>query len=128
VATWIARATERWARRFADVTITVTAPIEELLGARPIGRPERRVVIHNSADPDDFGPARPPTPRVAHGGPLELVYHGSLTPLLTSTSPRGVAVIAERDLPSASRSSATGATEHTGAAGGKARGSRRASV
>jgi glycosyltransferase involved in cell wall biosynthesis len=98
-ATRVARATERWARRRADVTITVNAPIEQLLGARPIGRTERRVVIHNSADPDDFGPQRLPPARAANGGPLELAYHGSLTPLYgLDIAVRGVALALERGL------------------------------
>jgi glycosyltransferase involved in cell wall biosynthesis len=97
VAAHAARAVERWARRRADVTITVNAPIEQLLAARPIGRPEQRVVIHNSADPDDFGPQRPPTARVSNRGPLELVYHGSLTPLYgLVVAVRGVAIAGER--------------------------------
>src|SRR6266508_3321729 len=37
----VARLVERWARRRADLTITVNRPIQELLSTRPIGRPER---------------------------------------------------------------------------------------
>jgi len=92
-----ARAVERWARRRADVTITVNAPIEDLLATRPIGRPERRVVIHNSADPDDFGLERPPVARTTGAGPLALIYHGSLTPLYgLDVAVRGVAIAVER--------------------------------
>ena len=87
-----ARIVERWARRRATLTITVNAPIDELLAQRPIGRPERRIVIHNSADPHDFGPPRQPGARSRSGEPLELVYHGSLTPLYgLDVAIRGVA-------------------------------------
>jgi len=100
VAARAARAVERWARRRADVTITVNAPIEQLLAARPIGRRERRVVIHNSADPGDFGLERRPTARPRNRGPLELVYHGSLTPLYgLDLGVRGVAFAIERGVP-----------------------------
>src|SRR5204862_5252556 len=42
LAAWLARRIERWARRHADLTITVNRPIDELLAARPAGgsRPE----------------------------------------------------------------------------------------
>ncbi|MGH7537094.1 MAG: glycosyltransferase [Gemmatimonadales bacterium] len=80
LAARVARILERSARRRADVTITINSPIEELLATRPIGRRERRVLVHNSADPDDFGPPNPPRPH-ARRGRLELVYHGTLTPL-----------------------------------------------
>src|SRR5207245_5977522 len=70
----------RWARRRADLTIPVTRPIDELLAARAIGRPERRIIVHNSADPEDFGPPRPPVSPPARSA-LELIYHGTLTPL-----------------------------------------------
>jgi len=95
----VAQAIERWARRRASVTITVNTPIDELLGKRPIGRGERRVVIHNSADPDDFGPERPPPVYAGGRRPLALVYHGSLTPLYgLDVAVRGVAVAIERGL------------------------------
>lgn len=76
---WLARRIERWARKQSDLTITVNRPIDELLAARPIGRPERRIVLHNSADPADFGaePVRPPAQR----GGLDAIYHGTLTRL-----------------------------------------------
>jgi glycosyltransferase involved in cell wall biosynthesis len=83
----LARRVERWARRRADLTITVNQPIDELLAARGIGegRSERRIVIHNSSDPEDFGPPRPPAAAPPLPGPegksVELVYHGTLTPL-----------------------------------------------
>jgi len=89
---------ERFARGHADVTITVNRPIDELLATRLLRRPERRVVIHNSADPDDFGdPAAP----VIHTRPrLELIYHGSLTRLYgLDVAIRGVALAASRGIP-----------------------------
>ena len=76
----VARRVERWARRRADVTITVNRPIDDLLARRSIGRPERRLVLHNTADPADLGTEAGsgrdggPIP-----GPLALVYHGTLT-------------------------------------------------
>jgi glycosyltransferase involved in cell wall biosynthesis len=97
VAARAARAVERWARRRADVTTTVNAAVEELLAARPIGRPERLVVIHNSADPGDFGLERTPVARARDAGPLELIYHGSLTRLYgLDVAVRGVAIAVER--------------------------------
>ena len=93
-ALWI----ERWARRRADVTITVNSPIDELLASRSIGRPERRVVIHNSTDPSDFGELRDPTPRLS-GDLLEVVYHGTLTSLYgVDVAIRGVALASERGI------------------------------
>ena len=73
----IAGAIERWARRRSDLTITVNEPINELLATRPIGRPERRIVLHNTADPADFGHATSPSGDTAV--PLEFIYHGTLT-------------------------------------------------
>jgi glycosyltransferase involved in cell wall biosynthesis len=97
VASTVARAIERMARRRADVTITVNAPIEELLARRPIGRPERLVVVHNSADPEDFGPPREPRPPNPHRAPIALVYHGTLTPLYgLDVAIRGIAAAAAR--------------------------------
>src|SRR2546428_7706351 len=99
IAATLARALERWARRRADVTVAVNTPIDELLGRRPIGRPERRVVIHNSADPADFGPERDPAIRGRASGPLELVYHGSLTAMYgLDVAVRGIAIAVERGL------------------------------
>jgi len=90
---------ERSARRAADVTITVNGPIEALLASRAIGRPERRVLVHNSADPADFGEPIPPRTH-ARRGRLELVYHGSLTPLYgLDIAVRGVALAAMRGAP-----------------------------
>jgi len=89
---------ERWSRRAADVTITVNAPIARLLGARPAKAAERIVVIHNTADPTDFGPQRAPNTR---GGPnrCRLVYHGTLTPLYgLDIAVKGVALAAHRGL------------------------------
>jgi glycosyltransferase involved in cell wall biosynthesis len=94
----LARWIERWARRRADLTITVNRPVDELLASRSIGRPERRIIVHNSADPEDFGPPRtpasfPPHPRSS----IELVYHGTLTPLYgLDVAIRGVVRAAER--------------------------------
>jgi glycosyltransferase involved in cell wall biosynthesis len=90
---------ERSARRAADVTITVNGPIEALLATRGIGRPERRVLVHNSADPADFGEPNPPRAH-ARRGRLELVYHGTLTPLYgLDIAVRGVALAAMRGAP-----------------------------
>jgi glycosyltransferase involved in cell wall biosynthesis len=75
----LARRIERWARRSADLTITVNHPIDQLLGRRPIGRPERRLVLHNTADPVDFGSGRR-DPGPAPGTP-DFIYHGTLTKL-----------------------------------------------
>jgi glycosyltransferase involved in cell wall biosynthesis len=78
----LARGIERWARRTADLTITVNRPIDELLGHRPIRRTERRIVLHNTADPVDFGAAAQPA--ATTGSPhdaLPLIYHGTLTKL-----------------------------------------------
>ena len=79
----VAKLLERQSRRRADVTITVNRPIAALLSSRSIGRQERLVLIHNSADPADYGPARLPEPHVRprSGVPLELIYHGTLTRL-----------------------------------------------
>jgi glycosyltransferase involved in cell wall biosynthesis len=83
VAYWIARVIERWARRRADVTITVNRPIAELLATREPGRPggERIVLVHNSADPGELGPLRVPDGRKPTDGRLALIYHGTLTHL-----------------------------------------------
>jgi len=74
----LAQRIEQWARDRADLTITVNQPIQQLLVSRPIGRPEHRIVLHNTADPADFGnPAAP-----SHGSPpssVDLIYHGTLT-------------------------------------------------
>jgi glycosyltransferase involved in cell wall biosynthesis len=75
----IAEVLERQARRRADVTITVNRPIAELLASRGIGRPERIVLVHNSADPRELGPLRQPDGRWSPREPLELIYHGTLT-------------------------------------------------
>jgi glycosyltransferase involved in cell wall biosynthesis len=75
----VAKILERQARRRADVTITVNRPIANLLASRGIGRPERIVLIHNSADPSDFGLPRVPDNRPRAGARLDLVYHGTLT-------------------------------------------------
>src|SRR4029077_3013174 len=73
----IARRIERWARRHADLTITVNRPIDELLKTRLASAMEQRIVVHNTADPRDF------QKRTQEGalftGPLQLVYPGPLT-------------------------------------------------
>ena len=78
LASWLARRIERWARRQADLTITVNHPIDELLAARPVtsSKPERRLVLHNTADPADFGDTSAPSR--ANAVPLQLIYHGTL--------------------------------------------------
>ena len=78
LASWLARRIERWARRQADLTITVNSPIDELLAARPVTstKPERRLVLHNTADPADFGDTSAPSR--ANAVPLQLIYHGTL--------------------------------------------------
>ena len=75
----LARRIEGWARRQADLTITVNRPIDELLATRPAGgtKPERRLVLHNTADPADYGD-RPAATSGATGPRLELIYHGTL--------------------------------------------------
>ena len=94
----LARRIERWARRRADLTITVNRPIDDLLATRDIGRPERRLIVHNSADPEDFGPPRPPASPPARST-IELIYHGTLTPLYgLDVAIRGVVRAAERGL------------------------------
>ncbi len=96
IAKRLARILERDARRRADVTITVNRPIEALISGRDIGRVERLVLVHNSADPVDFGPPRRPSPS-ERTGRLELVYHGTLTPLYgVDVAVRGVALAAAR--------------------------------
>jgi glycosyltransferase involved in cell wall biosynthesis len=99
VAGRVAKLLERQARRRADVTITVNRPIAALLSSRGIGRPERLVLIHNSADPADYGPARVPEvhARPQPGVPLELIYHGTLTHLYgMDIAIRGVALAVAR--------------------------------
>jgi len=73
----IAGVIERWARRRSDLTITVNEPIDELLTTRPIGRLERRIVLHNTPDQADFGHVTSPSGDAAI--PLEFIYHGTLT-------------------------------------------------
>ena len=90
----VARVIERAARRKADLTITVNRPIDALLSERGIGRAEKRMIVHNSTDPEDFGPPRAPTAS-ASGSRLELVYHGTLTPLYgLDLAVRGAAIAA----------------------------------
>lgn len=100
----VARAVERWARRRADLTLTVNRPIDELLAGRPAGggRAERRLIVHNSADPAEFG-APPPAllaGRRERAGPVQLVYHGTLTGLYgLDVAIRGVTVAIGRGIP-----------------------------
>jgi glycosyltransferase involved in cell wall biosynthesis len=77
----VARRIERWARRNADVTITVNRPIDELLKARPASDSEQRIVVHNTADPQDFRRSAQTVSQIPRGGSLQLVYHGTLTHL-----------------------------------------------
>ena len=75
----VARWLERWSRRQADVLVTVNHAVAEQLASRPARRDERIVVVHNFADPGEFG-----EPRLTRGitqSPTRLVYHGTLTPL-----------------------------------------------
>jgi len=74
----LARRVEHWARGRADLTITVNRPIDELLATRPALRNEHRIVVHNTADTEDFG-GRPPVTSTPVTVPLQLVYHGTLT-------------------------------------------------
>jgi glycosyltransferase involved in cell wall biosynthesis len=96
----LARRVERWARRRADLTITVNHPIDDLLALRAIGREERRLVLHNTADPIDFG-SEQSRDRDGESGsrPLELVYHGTLTHLYgLDLAIRGVAEARRRNI------------------------------
>lgn len=79
-ARWLATHVERASRRFADATITVNRPIEDLLRSRAPAGDERLLVLHNAPDASDFGPPRQPMPR-NRPSPLKLVYHGTLTRL-----------------------------------------------
>ena len=96
-----ARAIERWARRRADLTITVNRPIDGLLATRNIGRPERRLIIHNTADPADFGiEGSSPDHRAPGDRPLQIVYHGTLTHLYgLDIAIQGVAEAQRRGIP-----------------------------
>jgi len=73
----VALVLERWSRRRADVTVTVNRTIAALLRSREARAGERIEIIHNLADPAEFGPER--RPREARGGPIRLVYHGTIT-------------------------------------------------
>ena len=75
----MARALERWSRRQADVLLTVNHAVAEQLAGRPARGGERILVVHNFADPGEFGERR-----LTAGGSqsiIRLVYHGTLTPL-----------------------------------------------
>jgi len=88
---------ERWARARADLTIVVNRPIEALLQARCLARPETRLVLHNTADPTDFGPAG--QPRATLSTPLNLIYHGTFTRLYgLDIAIRGVARARQRGI------------------------------
>ena len=75
----VARWLERWSRRQADVVLTVNRAVEAQLRSRPARSGERIQVIHNFADPGEFGPSRMTDGKT--GKPVRLVYHGTLTPL-----------------------------------------------
>ena len=75
----VARRLERWSRRQADVLVTVNDAVAEQLASRPARKNERIVVIHNFADPGEFGERR--LTRDRNQSPTRLVYHGTLTPL-----------------------------------------------
>lgn len=99
LAALIARRFERQARARADVTITVNAPIAQLLATRPPNPSghERVVLVHNSADPGELGPLRAPDGRTPTHGPLALIYHGTLTRLYgLDVAIRGVAYAIQR--------------------------------
>lgn len=73
----VARWLERWSRRRAEVTVTVNRSIAALLRGREARPGERIEIIHNLADPAEFGPER--RPAEAPRGPIRLVYHGTIT-------------------------------------------------
>lgn len=75
----IARILERWSRRQADVLLTVNHAVAEQLASRPARAGERILVVHNFADPGEFGARRLTTG--ATGPAIRLVYHGTLTRL-----------------------------------------------
>ena len=75
----VAQLLERWSRRQADVLLTVNHAVAEQLEQRPGKQGERILVIHNFADPNEFGERRLTNGRAS--GPVRLVYHGTLTPL-----------------------------------------------
>lgn len=75
----IASALERWSRRRADVVVTVNTAVAQQLRRRSVRSDERIAVVHNFAEPAEFGPIREPAGRAS--GPIRLVYHGTLTPL-----------------------------------------------
>ena len=77
---WLGLRIEMASRRFADATITVNRPIEQLLERRRAAIDERIVVLHNAPDTSDFGPLLDPQPR-GELGTLHTVYHGTLTRL-----------------------------------------------
>lgn len=90
---------ERWARTQADLTIVVNRPIEALLQTRSLARPrpEARLVLHNTADPTDFG--LPGRPRGALNVPMRLVYHGTFTRLYgLDVAIKGVALARQRGI------------------------------
>lgn len=75
----LVRAAERWSRRQADVVLTVNQETRAVLAARPARPGERLEVVHNTPDPQEFGPTGTPTGEIH--APLRLGYHGTLTPL-----------------------------------------------
>ena len=93
----LARRIERWARRRADLTVTVNRPIDQLLASRPATPDEHRIIVHNTADPGDFGhdvrAGETLPPPLLPAAPLRLVYHGTLTHLYgLDIAVRGVAL------------------------------------
>ena len=70
---------ERWARRTADLTVTVNRPIERLLASRPARPDEWRIVVHNTAAPSDFGDGAPGRPARGSDRAPRFIYHGTLT-------------------------------------------------
>jgi glycosyltransferase involved in cell wall biosynthesis len=93
----VARVVERWSRRQADALLTVNHAVAERLHSRPAKANERVLVVHNFADPAEFG-----EPRLTDGeirGAIRLVYHGTLTPLYgLDLAVDGVARARERGL------------------------------
>jgi len=75
----IGRWLERWSRRRADVVVTVNEAVARQLRTRPARPAETISVVHNFADPGEFGPGGLTDGKLQ--GPLRLVYHGTLTPL-----------------------------------------------
>ena len=96
----VAKRVERWARRHADLTITVNRPIEALLASRPAKPDETHLVIHNSPDPLHFGTGSPRAHPDVAGPVMRLVYHGTITPMYgLEVAIRGASLARERGTP-----------------------------